>query len=204
MKHERIYWVVALVGMGLGAAFLTDALAQGRTGPPGADLRVAVCSVGRVMDNYPQVKELNAELTKRQEQMKVEAARQRQIINSIDEELTQLDPNSAEYLNRRKERDQKGFALEAWMKAEEASLMFWHFRQTRQMFQAILRAVEDVAKAQRYHLVLFRERPELQSLNSGSLVEEMSRRKVLYCDEALDITDRVVAQLNLKHRAGKP
>jgi Skp family chaperone for outer membrane proteins len=70
------------------------------------------------------------------------------------------------------------------------------YRCTKEVYLDVLDAVEKVAKERGFQLVLFKESPDQATRNYDELLEQVSRRKVLYSDPSLDITNEVLKRLN--------
>lgn len=185
----------------IAAALWRDGLAQSGEAKPPAALRVAVCDALHVFDNYRRVKDLDVELQKKREGMDAEERRRLKAVEDLQKELALLAETSEEYERQLEKMLLLQNEYEVWKKTEEAMLLRWRFHLTRQMFDEIFQAVEHVAKAQGWHLVLFKESQTLQSRNSTELVQEMfGRRKVLYSDASLDVTEAVLSELNQRYR----
>ena len=201
MRNARTGILVMIAAVLVAATLWKQGLAQSGETKPATTLRVAVCDALHVFDNYRRVKDLNVELQKKREGMDAEEQKRLKAIDDLEKELGLLAETSKEYETQLEKMLLLQNELEVWKKTEEALLLRWRFRLTRQMFEEILQAVEDVANKQGYHLVLFKESPTLQARNTTELVQEMfGRRKVLYNDAGLDITEAVLAQLNLRYR----
>jgi Skp family chaperone for outer membrane proteins len=77
------------------------------------------------------------------------------------------------------------------------------FRYTKEVYQDVLDAVDKVAKERGYQLVLFKESANLTSRTYDELLEQIARRKVLYSDSSLEITDDVLKRLNRDYAVKK-
>jgi len=201
MRNTRTWILVIVVAVLIAAGLWKDGLAQSGGAKPPTTLRAAVCDALHVFDNYRRVKDLDVELQKKREEIQTEEQQRIKAIEDLQKELGLLAETSEEYEKQLRKMLLLQNELEVWKKTEEALLLRWRFRLTRQMFEELLQAVEHVAKERGYHLVLFKESATFQSRNTTELVQEMfGRRKVLYSDASLDITEAVLSQLNLRYR----
>jgi len=204
MRKTRMVVLVAAAGLLAGAVLLKDV--RGQTTEPKVPTvtRIAVCDVVKVVQNYRKIADLNADLEKRRAKLNAEGEQRGKMIDQLQAELDQIAENSKEYEKRLDEFLTKRAELRAWKEAQDALLLKWHFLATRQMFEEVLSAVDQVAKDQGIQLVLFKETEKFQSINSPELVQEMiGRRKVLYSDPSLDITEAIMSRMNINyHPAG--
>jgi hypothetical protein len=53
-------------------------------------------------------------------------------------------------------------------------------------------------------LVLDRQRQDVEAETTNDLLRQMERRKVLYCDESLDLTETVLLRINEAYRLTRP
>ena len=77
-----------------------------------------------------------------------------------------------------------------------------HHRLTRDMYDEIRRMVAQVARDNGFQLILYREKEEQPTENTPELLQQIERRKVLYCDDEVDITAPVLTRLNQTYTSG--
>ena len=88
------------------------------------------------------------------------------------------------------------------MKLEQSKATREHQGLTEAMYREILDVIQTVAKEQGDTLVLYRDDIDLKSDSITELLSKITRRKVLYSDPGMDITDLVLARLNERYKAG--
>ena len=91
----------------------------------------------------------------------------------------------------------------AWLAFQDDLAKREQYRHTKEMYQETLAAAEKVAKARGVQLVLFKESSDQAADNLEDLLQQMSRRKVLYSDPSLDVTEDVLRQLNQDYAGNK-
>ncbi len=97
----------------------------------------------------------------------------------------------------------KRFEFEAWGQAQQAILVQWHYRMTREMFEEIMAATSHVARDRGYDLVIAREARDLTASNTPELLDEIvARRKVVYFNPDMDITQAVIERVNRTRQTG--
>lgn len=206
MKMARKHWLAA-AGLVVAAAFvLGESFAQpARMAVPPTPAKVAVCDLVNVFKNYKKVEKLNTQLQEKERELKAEEDRRVKMVSDLSEEIKALAEGSPEYEKRAEEILRRRFELDGWKKTNETLLLKWHYNATRQMFEEIQAVVKQVATERGYDLVLFREADNYQAANTNELLEEVvARRKVLYSNPSLDITQDVLALVNQRYATSQP
>ena len=67
------------------------------------------------------------------------------------------------------------------------------------MYEQILKTIGDVARENGYAIVLYKESASQPSKNTPELLQQIERRKVLHCDESVDLTALVLGRLNTSY-----
>lgn len=198
--HVRILAVVA-IALGL-ALVLREGHAQQK--PEAAPVifptaKTAVCDVVKLFSNYQRAKDLETKLRDHRNSLKKEDADRSKKIDSIESELKDLDPTSNEYQNRLDLMTKLTIDRETWIKFEEAKDNQEHTRMTEAVYNDVLKAVSDVAKDKGITLVLNSDDTAPES--KPDILRKIERKKVLYADNSLDITNDVLARLNESYKA---
>jgi Skp family chaperone for outer membrane proteins len=209
MKNTRLI-LVAAGALSAGAALLTTSLAQTGTDKPaaaapvGVSVRVAACDLVEVFNNYARAKDMANVRDEKLKGISAERERRQKDIDAIRIRLEGLKKDSPQYEKDINDMQEKTIGLSSWMQFQEALILREHYRLTKEMYGEILRMVEKVGKERGVQLVLDRQRQDVEAENTSDLLRQMERRKVLYCDESLDLTETVLLRINEAYRLTRP
>jgi Skp family chaperone for outer membrane proteins len=202
---KKPYWILlTALGTLIAAVALTPTLAQEKLAPAAAaPAKTAVCDLFIILKNYDRGNDLKKELKDRMDKITAEGDKRGKEITKIQDTLEELKPGSKEYDAQLNKMTQLTIDRQAFLNYQDELAKRETFRYTKDVYQDVLDAVEKVAKERGYQLVLFKESPNLTSRNYDELLEQMARRKVLYSDASLDITDDVLKRLNRDYAVKK-
>ena len=204
MRNGRIVVLFVLIAGVIGTVLLRRSPAQtdNTKAPPAA--RVAVCDIVVIFKEYKKVEKLKAELDEKERKLEAESMKRAKELEVLAKEIQELKQGSDLFEKRSTDLIYKGEHFKVWQKIERSKLMKWHYQETKQMFREILAAAEQIARRKGFDLVLAREPDKLQARDSNELVQEMVTRKILYHGPSLNITDAVLAHVNLTYLSTKP
>lgn len=191
--------ILGLAVAALGAVVVTSAVGQDAA-PPVEELGIGVCDLNEVYANYDRAADLNAELDKRRQKIRQEAERRAQEQTELSKELGQWKRGSEMYEKRFLKLEEMRAQNDAWQKLTRARVERWHLQMTRQMYDEIVDAVGAVAQRRGLSAILHVERGGLQGGDIQQVLQQMSRRTVLYADEGVDLTDAVLKQVNATYQ----
>ena len=186
-----------------GAMLLSETFGSPDEQKPLATTKVAVCDVVQVFNNYQRAKDLTQMMAERRQAIKTESEKRAKAVEAIQKELEGLKPGSKEYESRFKEAQRLSYETKAWAQFQEAVVLQEHRQLTQEMYEEILAMIAKVAKAYGIQIVLYSEGPVLQSNDTRELLRQIERRKVLYNDESVDLTDEVLARIDEAYRLSK-
>jgi len=192
--------VLIVIGLLAGALLRGRSSAQDRPTAP-AMVKVGVCDVVEVFNNYTRADDLTATLNKRRDALKAENEKRGQAIEALRLELDGLIMGSKKYEAQFSEMQRLTIERDAWMRFQEAMVMRDHHRLTRDMYDEIIKTIGEVAKQRGFHVVLHRPRADVQSKNTRELLQQIQARQVLYAADSVDLTDVVLMKLNEDYRA---
>ena len=201
MNTWRISVVAALALVAGALAYNVSA----QTGPAGAPpaTRVAVCDIVQVFNNYQRAKDLTNDLNKKREEVKAEDEKRQKAIEALQMEVEQLKIGSSEYEKRQSELQQKVIERKTWREFQDAQALREHTRLTRDMYEEMVGMVSAVAREEGYHLVLYTEHGDIPAENTQETLRQIERRKVLYSDPSIDLSEKVLMRLNGAYKSGK-
>ena len=205
MKTMRLITVAAalLALTAIQAAAAQDASTTQPAGPGTAPqpATVAVCDMAAVFKNYDRANDLNKKLKSRVEELKAEAKKRGDEIDKIQNTIEELKPGSKESDAALDKMTKLTIERQAWINFQDELAKREDFRLTKDLYNDVLVAVEKIAREKGFQVVLSKETSNQASHNIDELLQQMSRRKVLYSDPSLDITEDVIKQLNRDYAA---
>ena len=197
MKPYRYLLLVAAL-VPAAVALLGEVSAQsGAPAPPGS--RIAACDVVEVFNNYQRAKDLTAKLEERRQAIAAENEQRKKAIETLRMEMEGLKEGSPEYEKRFGEMQRLSVERQAYLQFQEQLAMREHHRLTSDMYEQILKVIARVAREQGYQMVIYRERGDQPTTTTPELLQKIERRKLLYCDDGIDITATVLATLNREY-----
>jgi Skp family chaperone for outer membrane proteins len=205
MRNRKLILSAGCVLLLLGALACSPCFAQSAApaAPSAAGTKTAVCDVVQIFTNYQRAKDLTAMLNEKREGLRSEDEKRKKVIEDLQKELEELKESSPEYDKRFQEMQKLLVDRDVWTRLQESLMLREHHRLTRDMYQDITKAVEQVAKEKGFQLVIFRERELPPTENTQDLLRAIERRTVLYSDDNIDITEAVLAKLNETYRSTK-
>lgn len=201
MKTIRI--LLPVVAAILGAfLLLEDSSAQPR-GARTPATSVAVCDIMDLLNNYERAKDVVARLTTASERIQREGKARGEKIQETNQQLDSLKLGSPEYRKVLAEMEKDQVYLAAWLKMQTGRSMREHHRLTKLLYTDIRTAIGKVAKARGIQIVLAFNRRDMPTNTSVQLAQLIDSRKVIWRDDAIDLTDAVLTKLNKDYKAPK-
>jgi Skp family chaperone for outer membrane proteins len=201
---KKLHWILlSVLGTLIATVALTPTLAQEKPGAAAAPARTAVCDLFIILKNYDRGNDLKKELKTRIDKITAEGDKRGKEITKIQDTLEELKPGSKEYDAQLNKMTQLTIDRQAFLNYQDELAKRETFRYTKEVYQDVLDAVDKVAKERGYQLVLFKESANLTSRTYDELLEQIARRKVLYSDSSLEITDDVLKRLNRDYAVKK-
>ena len=200
MKSSRIYGL-GLVALVVGAAVLTNTLAQPARPTPGA---IAVCDIVDVFNNYQRAKDETAKLNERRQQIKAEMEKRTKALDTLKAERDSYKEGSKKHTEITNQIIWQSLQDKTYLQYQENIALGNHRDLTRQMYDEIKAMIGVVAQRRGVSVVLQREPETLLSTNTADLLRQIHSRKVLYAAEKLDMTETVLLSLNQAYKAKAP
>jgi Skp family chaperone for outer membrane proteins len=214
---KKPHWILLIaLGTLMATAAMNPTLAQEKPAPSAttepavaapaaapAPTKAAVCDLFVILKNYDRGNDLKKELKARIDKITAEGDKRGKEITKIQDTLEELKPGSKEYDAQLNKMTQLTIDRQAFLNYQDELAKRETYRYTKEVYQDVLDAVEKVAKERGYQLVLFKESANLTSRTYDELLEQIARRKVLYSDPSLEITDDVLKRLNRDYAVKK-
>lgn len=184
--------VAGLVTMGL-MGLTAEAQNRGGARPVAA----AVVDVESVFENLDEQAAVKADLTSQISNLQKWEQGQQKAIKAKQGELDVLPPDSKEFQQAQADMEQMAIGLQVELQFRQRQIERAKAVQTEGLYRKILAMVERVAKAERYDLVLFKDKtPNMAGANQQQVAALIQVRKLLYSAPDLDITDQITQKLN--------
>lgn len=197
-RELMVFGLLAVVAV--AAMSLTNSVAQtsaAKVGPTS----VAVCNIMEIFTKYTRATDLMKELEKKQQGIQAENDKRTKELDAATTELASYTPGKPEYLRVQEKIKRLAIERQVWLRMQENSLLEEHLNLTKDMYNEVRKAVEAVAKYNGVDIVLQIEPNEFDVRNATEMVNLISRRKVVYSADRLDLTPSVLQYLNMAYRA---
>jgi len=197
----RMNGTAVLAGLASGAALL--AVVGGlhaQSGAKPSQCCVATIDINMVFNEYQRQKDLAEELRQWQEKSRLESEARRQKIDAAQAALDALSPGDPVAPARWRELVQMQIDFKNWSEYTQAEMQREIGLWTAKVYQEIVAASEELARARGLEVVLFRDefRP---AVNPDQVREQILRRSLVYASAATDISQSVLERLNAAYRA---
>jgi len=199
---KRTIWISAflVVGVTLGVA-INHVTAQQKEPPPPA--RVAVVDIGHLFMNYMKAREYANTQQAESQRLQAEDAAKRQAIEKADNMLKELKPGTADYEKQEDQVERMAVEYRNWQAMILARQQRLTMQRTKDVYEDIVKATAEVARKSGCSLVMTKDPADVPTRSLEDFLDQLSRRRVLYAADNLDITPDVLRQLNEMHAAKK-
>ncbi len=165
---------------------------------------VAVVSVGDVFNAMEEKTAIEATLQRRKDELEAYKNQKSDEIRDIQAEMQLLNRASPEYKAKELDVQRRAFMLKAELELQAALLNRENSLLKEALYRKILAAVAEVAQAEGYDVVLFKEgEPNFPNDNPQQINTLVELRKVLYNANDLDITPKVQTVINNRYKQGR-
>ena len=199
---KRTIWIAAFlaVGVTLGGA-INHLTAQAKEPPPAA--RVAVVDISRVFRNYQKTLDYHDQQRAESQRLQAENDAKLAAIEKATNVLADMKTGTADYEKQEELIDQLTLQHRNWQATLAARQQRLMLQRTREMYDDIVKATAVIAQKQGCNLVMTREPADITMRSMEEFLDQLSRRKVLYVADNLDITGDVLQHLNEMYLATK-
>jgi Skp family chaperone for outer membrane proteins len=193
-----------------GAAWLwtAGALAGEPAAPPAPDKKPGSAKIGfaniKVMiDNYKRTVTLEKDIDRYREEESDKIEQMRKTLKEKRDQLKMLAQGSRVYHETWKEIRKLELDINFQEEALKADLQLRLLKATKDVYEDILKEIQEFAKKNEYLAILKVETGELESESKAELILRINSRGVLYFDGAFDVSNEIVDSLNKKYTGGK-
>ncbi len=201
MNMRQMMVMMSAAAVVLAAGFAVSL--RGQAGPA-QPVAVAVVDVEKVFNESDERSNIEATIQGRISQLQQLEQEKRQEINALRGDLEIMDPTSPNYEAKRNELREALIQLRVHLEVAQREIEQEKALQLEAIYRKIIHVVENIAKAEGYDLVLFRDHmPDISNANQQQIAGLIQVRKVLYAADKLDITERVKQKLNADFKGGR-
>lgn len=162
----------------------------------------------RVLENLDERAAAEASLRRMQEQLKVDLEQRQAEVQDLEAQLETA--TGAERTRVQREYEKKGIHLQQYAQfcndridMEEALLY-------QSLYRSIASAIDQMAKAEGYDIVLVYEgeeefspyNPNLRISRANQIRQQIAEKRIMYANDAVDITDGLILRMNNAFNAG--
>ncbi|MDP6925432.1 MAG: OmpH family outer membrane protein [Candidatus Scalindua sp.] len=167
------------------------------------DFRIGIVDIGSVFEKYQKRIDLDQELKEQEKAFQDEVNKKRKEIIDLDEETQLLDLGSEERGNNENLMERKNVELEGYAKFAERQLLKKYKDFFENIYQEVVRKVEEIGEQEGFDLIIKKEEADLKSGQISDLQFKIGIRTVLYHSDSVDITLDVVDTLNASYAKEK-
>ncbi len=167
------------------------------------DFKIGIVDISRVYEKYQKRIDLDQELKEQEKEFQDEVNKKRKEIIDLDEETQLLDLGSENRSNNENLMERKNVELEGYAKFAERQLLKKYKDSFENIYQEVVRKVEEIGEQEGFDLVIKNEEADLKSGKIPDLQFKIGIRTVLYHSDSVDITLDVVEALNASYSKEK-
>ncbi|GJQ24826.1 MAG: hypothetical protein HBSAPP01_26160 [Candidatus Brocadia sapporoensis] len=165
-------------------------------------LKMAVVDLNAVFEKYEKRKVFDAQLKEQEKQYQKNVTDRKKELVSLGEKIQLLDFGSEARKKDEETFEKKNMELESYAKFAEKSLAKKYKDYFESLYTEVCKEVEDIGKREQYDLIIKKEEPELQSSGISELQFKVGIKTVLYNSDSVDITNRIINNLNKRFSEG--
>jgi Skp family chaperone for outer membrane proteins len=193
-----------------GAAWLgnASAFAGEPAAPPPPDKKPAPTQLGFanikfIIDNYKRTATLEGDIDRYREEESGKIEQLRKQLKEKRDQLKMLSPGQRMFQETWKEVKKLELDINFQEEALKSDLQFRLLKATKDVYEDILKEIQEFAGKKQYLAIFKVETGELESESKAELILRINSRGVLYFDPAFDVSKEIVDSLNLKYTGRK-
>ncbi len=159
------------------------------------ELRIAVVDLNEVFRSWSRTQKLSATLNNKGQALKEWRASELSELKSLKSELLHLKPGSDAFKETVEKIRQREIEIDVSIEVRTKYLRTDQVRMTLDVYQQVLRCVEQVAREKGLALVLRKDNPPNERDTLSELQIDVQNHKVLFADKTMDITTHVLSKL---------
>lgn len=191
IKH--VIGLAALFAAVLGVAALVSAQ-QGNAAPE--PTAVAVVDVRKVFNSLEEKGALEADLTTMREQLEQQLQQRQQRLRDAAANLNLMARDNPGFEQATRDLEQQRFEVQSWAEWQRQSMVREERLRVLSLYRKILETTGEIAQQNGYDLVFYKDEVDLESVKPDEVTQLIGSRRVIYANDELDLTDRVLRVMN--------
>ncbi len=200
-KNNRVFLSV-LVGCVCLCLFVVNGFPKKAVGADAVSpkpLKIGVVDLNDVFSKYEKRKKFDAQLKEQEAQYQKSINDKKKELVSLSEKIQLMDLGSETRKKDEETFEKKNLELESFAKFAEKNLVKKYKSYFEGLYSEVCKEVEDIGKREQYDLIIKKEEPELQGGGISELQFKVGIKAVLYNSDAVELTNRVIENLNKKY-----
>jgi len=186
--------ISAIVAFAIGLVVAT-AFGQGAD-PRAKPLLVGVVDLSAVFKSYKRKDALEKDILAQKEQIDAKAGELRASVDEAQKALQRLMPDSPKFADQKHELRKRSDEFSAFREEADEKLKAAIESMTTQVLDDVDQAVSDLGKKKGYDLILKTDNAGMSDLPFQERIMRGQVQGVLYRDDALDLTGKLIDALN--------
>jgi len=202
VKNKKIQRVFFSVIVSLVCLFSVNGFSKRAVGADAAApkaLKIGVVDLNDVFSKFEKRKKCDTQLRELEAQYQKSISDKKKELVSLGEKIQLMDLGSEARKKDEETFEKKNMELESFAKFAEKSLTKKYKSYFESLYSEVCKEVEDIGKREQYDLIIKKEEPELQGGGISELQFKVGIKTVLYNSDAVDLTNRVIDNLNKKN-----
>lgn len=197
-----------LAALGIVAALASFALMPARGDAPvvGAT-HIAVASPTKIFNSLQETKDISQQRDATSKALEAERKQREQKVMDLQQALQLLKYDSPGYADKEKQFETESIEYKVWVETKAAEQQRDAKVQLKTLWDKVTAAVAEVATQKGYDLILADTREEFPDdftrMTPEQLQQVVHARNVLYAAAQTDITQDVIAAMDMKYKASK-
>ncbi len=198
MNKKNLVILVASISILMSAFIFNNSFADEKakfSQPP----KIAVVNMRYILQKTKKYGEFIKKMQAEAETISQELKQLSQDIQQGEKELETRVKGSADYLQMAQGLMEKEASLQARKEFQQNLMTLKEKQWTETMYEAVNKKVEDIAKEENIQLVLDGNSElarEIPASSPNELIMTIRTRKVLYFSDTIDLTDRILAEID--------
>ncbi|GAX62195.1 outer membrane protein [Candidatus Scalindua japonica] len=167
------------------------------------NIKIGVVDISRVFEKYKKRIDLDSELKGQEKGFQDEINKKRKEIIDLDEETQLLDLGSEGRSKNENILERKNVELEGYAKFAERQLLKKYKDFFESIYEEVIQKVEEIGEQKHFDLIIKKEEPDLKSEQISDLQFKIGIRTVLYHSDSVDITLKIIENLNTSYSREK-
>ncbi len=198
--HRRSTLIVTAFA---AAVLLVWAGAFAQNQAPAKATAVAVVDIDLVFNQLKQRQSIEADLRTQGDALQAEERERKTKIADLQGGLDLLPPGSDAYNKKQEELQMKVLELQVWAQFQQQKMARERALRVESLYKKAMDTIGKIATQSGYDLVLFKDpAPTFEGANMQQINAQLTLRKVLWSNTAIDITDAVITRMNNDFGAG--